>query len=114
MPRRQSNKDQTKRFSRKILIGISVIVCVLLIFGELMIGNIAYYLKWQQCGQQPVVVTHTMPLGLGYVPPVYTVYLHPSFLDAKFPVISILGSPAVYCSLDEARQKYGIDLQIQN
>lgn len=89
-------------------------VCVLLVFGELMTGNIPYYIKWQQCGRQPVIVTHTTPIGLGYTPPIYTAYPHPGFFDSKIPVILKFGGPTAYCSLDEARQKYGADLEVRN
>lgn len=114
MPKKQSNNDKRKRFNRKLYIVIGILVCVSLVFFELVTGNIPYYIKWQQCNQQPVVVTEPVSIGFGAQPQKYFLYSHPGFFDSKLPIILRIGNPMVYCSAHEAMQKYGTDLQVQN
>lgn len=93
-------KQLISRKTKKRYILIVGIACgVLLIFDTLLVGNIAYYAKWAQCGTQPVILDSPPKIGEGSYPPTYFARTSPSWLRAKAPLLN-LGGVTLHCSLN--------------
>lgn len=99
-------KQPVSRKTKKRYILIAGIVCVvLLIFDTLLVGNIAYYAKWTQCGTQPVVLNSPPKIGEGSYPPTYFARVSPSWLRAKAPLLNSDGV-TLHCSLNDLSGRY--------
>ena len=91
-----------KNFIYRHLVGIGgICVGLLLVIEILFIGNIAYGIKWVQCGQRPVVEIISVPfVSFGSQPSRVSIIQSPDFFEEKF-------SPAdnnrrLFCSLNSA------------
>ena len=95
--------SKKKKKSYKLIAGI---VCVvLLIFDTLLVGNIAYYAKWAQCGTQPVVLNSPPKIGEGSYPPTYFARTSPNWLRTKAALINS-DDVTLHCSLAELTNSY--------
>ena len=105
-------KQPISRKTKKRYILIAGIVCVvLLIFDTLLVGNIAYYAKWTQCGTQPVVLRHPHRIGFGDSSPVSEAWIRQDFIYIKAPPFGAQDA-TLHCTLDELKRQHGNALQI--
>ena len=92
----------------------AVLVCVILVSGlaldTIFIGNIAYYVKWAQCNEKPIVLSHPQKVGFGDTAHANRAIINPVWLRAKATPTS--SETSLHCSIDDLRAKYGTNLEI--
>lgn len=88
MPKEVKQQKSTKS---RYLIPVIIVIVIALLDQTLLGGNTKYYIKWVQCGQQPVQI-QTMPGRAWY--------------EDTIPYPTTLRNTALYCSPFDA-EKHG-------
>lgn len=80
----------------------------ILLYDARNIGNVAYLMKWYECGTKPITVQESWPL-FEHQPPEITINDNPGIFDSK--VSFFTNNIIMYCSVDEAKQQFGSQLE---
>lgn len=103
----QKQKVNVNKSGKRWVIIVSVVVILALLTDIFMIGNIAYLVKWAQCGSRPVVAGKTFSVGFGAAPEHVLIRENPGLFEAKQQI-----SGGFYCTIDQAKTAFPLAGQI--